>query len=125
MQRIIYSACLNQDTFECSLTTHTSVLHLVAPKVIEKSKKIYCGINHTRTVNCTVLRANPSYIRYSINGLSPAVQRRIYGDQNALQYTFDITPTALEHFHRFNVTANNSIGFDTCTYDLIHGGKKN
>ena len=93
--------------------------------MIEKSKKIYCGINQTRTINCTVQRANPSYIRYSINGLSPSVPRRTYGDQNELQYTFDITPTALEHFRSFNVTANNSIGFDTCSYELIHGGKIN
>lgn len=93
--------------------------------MIEKSKKIYCGINQTRTINCTVQRANPSYIRYSINGLSPYVQRRTYGDQNELQYTFDITPTAIEQFRSFNVTANNSIGFDTCSYELIHGGKIN
>ncbi|CAF0926468.1 unnamed protein product [Adineta ricciae] len=92
------------------------------PVVVEKFKKIYCGINQTRTINCTVLRANPSYIRYSINGLSPSVVRRTYGDQNDLFYTFDITPTSIEHFHLFNVTANNSIGFDTCTYELIHGG---
>jgi hypothetical protein len=93
--------------------------------VIEKSKKIYCGINQTRTVNCTVLRANPPYIRYAINGLSSSVQRRTYGDQHDLQYTFDITPSSVEQFHPFNVTANNSIGFDTCTYELIHGGKIN
>ncbi|UJR13684.1 hypothetical protein I4U23_000696 [Adineta vaga] len=92
------------------------------PVVAEKSKKIYCGINQTRTINCTVLRANPSYIRYSINGLSSSVVRRTYGDQNDLFYTFDITPTSIEQFHSFNVTANNSIGFDTCTYELIHGG---
>jgi len=99
------------------------VFHLVGPKVIEKSKKIYCGINQTRTINCTVLRANPPYIRYSINGLSPSVARRTYGDQNSLQYTFDITPTSIEQFRPFNVTANNSIGYDTCTYELIHGGR--
>jgi hypothetical protein len=93
-----------------------------APKVIEKSKKIYVGINQTRTVNCTVLRANPPYIRYAINGLSPSIQSRTYGEQHDLQYTFDITPTSVEQFRPFNVTANNSIGFDTCTYELIHGG---
>ncbi|CAF1573393.1 unnamed protein product [Rotaria sordida] len=92
------------------------------PNVAEKSKKIYCGINQTRTVNCTVIRANPPYIRYSINGLSPSVIRRTYGDQHDFLYTFDITPTSIEHFRSFNVTANNSIGFDTCTYELIHGG---
>ncbi|UJR35932.1 hypothetical protein I4U23_028673 [Adineta vaga] len=93
------------------------------PVVAEKSKKIYCGINQTRTINCTVLRANPSNIRYSINGLSSSsVVRRTYGDQNNLFYTFDITPTSIEQYHSFNVTANNSIGFDTCTYELIHGG---
>jgi len=98
-------------------------LCLVRPTVAEKSKKIYCGINQTRTINCTVLRANPAYIRYSINGLSSSVLRQIHGNQHDLQYTFDITPTSIEQFRPFNVTANNSIGFDTCTYDLIHGGK--
>ncbi|CAF1256280.1 unnamed protein product [Adineta steineri] len=92
------------------------------PSVIEKSKKIYCGINQTRTINCTVSRANPNYLRYSINGLSQSVVRRTYGDQNDLFFQFDITPTSIEDFHSFNVTANNSIGFDTCTYELIHGG---
>ncbi|CAF2574513.1 unnamed protein product [Rotaria sp. Silwood2] len=92
------------------------------PSVAEKSKKIYCGINQTRTVNCTVIRANPPYIRYSISGLSPSVIRRTYGDQHDFYYTFDITPTSIEHFRLFNITANNSIGFDTCTYELLHGG---
>lgn len=49
--------------------------------------------------------------------------RRTYDDHHDFQHTFDITPTSLEHFRPFNVTANNSIGFDTCTYELIHGGK--
>ncbi|CAF1099907.1 unnamed protein product [Rotaria sp. Silwood1] len=92
------------------------------PSVAEKSKKIYCGINQTRTVNCTVIRANPIYIRYSINGLSSSIIHRTYGDQHDFYYTFDITPTSIEHFRPFNVTANNSIGFDTCTYELLHGG---
>ncbi|CAF0790556.1 unnamed protein product [Adineta steineri] len=93
------------------------------PTVIEKSRKIYSGINQTRTINCTVVRANPTYIRYTINGLAPSIiQRPSGGDQNQLQYTFDITPTSIEQFRPFNVTANNSIGFDTCTYELIHGG---
>ena len=96
---------------------------LVRPTVAEKSKKIYCGINQTRTINCTILQANPTYIRYSINGLPSSVLRRTYGDQHDLHYTFDITPTSIEQFRPFNVTANNSIGFDTCTYELIHGGK--
>ncbi|CAF3667529.1 unnamed protein product [Rotaria sp. Silwood1] len=91
------------------------------PSVAEKSKKIYCGINQTRTVNCTVIRANPIYIRYSINGLSSSIIHRTYGDQHDFYYTFDITPTSIEHFRPFNVTANNSIGFDTCTYELLHG----
>lgn len=102
----------------------TFVFLLVAPKVIEKSKKIYCGINQTRTINCTVQRANPPYIRYSINGLSSSVVRRTYGDQHDLQYRFDITPTSTDQFRPFNITANNSIGFDTCTYQLIHGGER-
>ncbi|CAF3340991.1 unnamed protein product [Rotaria sp. Silwood1] len=92
------------------------------PTVTEKFKKIYSGINHTRTINCTVIRANPTYIQYTINGLSPSIVHRTNGDQNNLQYTFDITPTSLEHFRSFNITANNSIGSDTCTYELIHGG---
>lgn len=96
---------------------------LVAPKVLEKSKKIYCGINQTRTVNCTVLRANPPHIRYAITGLSPSVIRRTYDNQNDLQYTFDLTPTSSEQFGYFSITANNSIGSDSCTYELIHGGK--
>ncbi|CAF3615894.1 unnamed protein product [Rotaria sp. Silwood1] len=91
------------------------------PSVAEKSKKIYCGINQTRTVNCTVIRANPIYIRYSINGVSSSIIHRTYGDQHDFYYTFDITPTSIEHFRPFNVTANNSIGFDTCTYELLHG----
>jgi hypothetical protein len=107
------------------IKTFFFVLHLVGPKVIEKSKKIYCGINQTRTINCTVQHANPPYLRYAINGLSSSVIRRTYGDQHDLQYRFDITPTSLEQFRPFNVTANNSIGFDTCTYELIHGGKIN
>jgi hypothetical protein len=98
-------------------------LSLVRPTVAEKSKKIYSGINQTRTINCTVLRANPAYIRYTVNGLSPSVVRRTYGDQNTLHYTFDITPTSIEQFRPFNITANNSVGFDTCTYELIHGGR--
>jgi len=98
-------------------------LDLVRPTVIEKSKKIYSGINQTRTINCTVLRANPNYIRYTINGLSPSIIQRTHGDENNLYYTFDITPTSIEQFRSFNVTANNSVGFDTCTYELIHGGR--
>jgi hypothetical protein len=90
---------------------------------MEKSRKIYMGINQTRTINCTVLRANPTYIRYTLNGLSSSIIHRSYGDQNNLYYTFDITPTSIEQFRLFNVTANNSVGFDTCTYELIHGGK--
>ena len=97
--------------------------HLVAPKVLEKFKKIFTGINQTRTVNCTVLHANPPYIRYAINNLSPSVLRRTYGDNHDLQYKFDITPTSTDQFGVFSVSANNSIGFDTCTYELIHGGE--
>ncbi|CAF3629286.1 unnamed protein product [Rotaria socialis] len=101
----------------------TKQLHIeFRPSVVEKSKKIYSGINQTRTINCTVLRANPTYIRYSINGLSPLITRRIYDDKHDFHYTFDITPTSIEHFRPFNVTANNSIGSDACTYELIHGG---
>jgi len=92
------------------------------PTVLEKSKRIYSGINQTRTINCTVLRANPTYIRYTVNGLSPSIIHRTVNEQNNLQYTFDITPTSLNDFGLFNVTANNSVGFDTCTYELIHGG---
>jgi hypothetical protein len=98
-------------------------LDLVRPTVIEKSKKIYSGINQTRTINCTVLRANPNYIRYTINGLSSSIIQRSNNDQNNLYYTFDITPTTIEQFRSFNVTANNSVGYDTCTYELIHGGR--
>ncbi len=98
-------------------------IYLVRPTVIEKSKKIYSGINQTRTINCTVLRANPTYIRYTVNGLTPSIIHRTYNEQNGLYYTFDITPTSIEQFRSFNVTANNSVGFDTCTYELIHGGK--
>lgn len=98
-------------------------MFLVRPFVLEKSKKIYCGINQTRTINCTVLRANPTYINYEINSLSSTIVSQIYDDQHGFYYTFDIKPTSIEHFHSFNVTANNSIGFDTCTYELIHGGK--
>ena len=101
-----------------------SLSHLVRPVVAEKSKKIYVGINQTRTINCTVLRANPKYIRYSINGLSSAVQRRTHADQHDLFYTFEITPTSIEQFRPFNVTANNSIGSEACTYELIHGGTR-
>lgn len=90
---------------------------------MEKSKKIYSGINQTRTINCTVLRANPNYIRYTINGLPSSIIQRSHGDQNNLYHTFDLTPTSVEQFRLFNVTANNSVGFDTCTYELIHGGK--
>ena len=100
-----------------------SFVHLVRPVVAEKSKKIYCGINQTRTINCTVLRANPKYIRYSIHGLLPSVHRRIFSDANDFFYSFEITPTSIDQFRRFNVTANNSIGYDACTYELIHGGK--
>jgi hypothetical protein len=96
---------------------------LVRPTVNEKSKKIYSGINQTRTINCTVLRANPNYIRYTINGLSSSIIQRSNNDQNNLYYTFDITPTTIEQFRSFNVTANNSVGYDTCTYELIHGGR--
>ncbi|CAF2710923.1 unnamed protein product [Rotaria sp. Silwood2] len=93
------------------------------PTVAEKLKKIYSGINRTRTIiNCTVTRANPTYIQYAINGLSSSIIHRTYEDQNNLHYTFDIMPTSLEHFGSFNITANNSVGFDTCTYELIHGG---
>ena len=91
--------------------------------MVEKSRKIYLGINQTRTVNCTVVRANPTYIRYTINGLPSSIIQRTSGDQNQLHYTFDITPTSIEQFRPFNVTANNSIGSDTCSYELIHGGK--
>ena len=97
--------------------------YLVRPTVLEKSKRIYSGINQTRTINCTVLRANPTYIRYTVNGLSPSIIHRTVNEQNNLQYTFDITPTSLNDFGLFNVTANNSVGFDTCTYELIHGGR--
>jgi hypothetical protein len=93
------------------------------PAVVEKARKIYAGINHTRTINCTVARANPTYIRYTVNGIAPSMIRRTYGDQNGLFYTFDITPTSIEQFRPFNITANNSVGFDTCSYELIHGGK--
>ena len=96
---------------------------LVKPTVVEKSKKIYSGINQTRTINCTVLRANPNYIRYTIHGLPPSIIKRSQSDQTNLYHTFDITPTSVEQFQPFNVTANNSVGFDTCTYELIHGGK--
>ena len=97
-------------------------LIIVRPTVIEKSRKIYSGINQTRTINCTVIRANPSYLRYTVNGLSPSVIHRTYGDQHSLVYSFDIAPSSVEHFGFFNVTANNSAGFDVCTYELIHGG---
>jgi len=100
-----------------------SCISLVRPTVMEKSRKIYMGINQTRTINCTVLRANPTYIRYTINGLPSSIINRLYGDQNNLYYTFDITPTSIEQFRSFNITANNSVGFDTCTYELIHGGR--
>ena len=104
-------------------TTVSAVSRLVRPTVMEKSKKIYAGINQTRTINCTVARANPSYLRYTVNGLSSSVIRRTYGDQNGLFHTMDITPTSVDQFRPFNITANNSVGFDTCTYELIHGGK--
>ena len=96
---------------------------LVRPTVLEKSKKIYSGINQTRTINCTVSRANPSYIRYIINGLPSSIIHKSFGEQNGLYSTFDITPTSIEQFRLFNVTANNSVGYDTCTYELIHGGR--
>ena len=80
-------------------------------------------MNQTRTINCTVLRANPPYIRYSINGLSPSILRHVHANQHTFHYTFDIRPTSIEHFRSFNVTASNSVGFDKCTYQLIHGGK--
>ncbi|CAF0752618.1 unnamed protein product [Adineta ricciae] len=92
------------------------------PTVLERSRKIYIGINQTRTINCTVLRANPTYIRYTINGLPSSIIHRTYGDPTQMYYTFDIIPTSIEQFRPFNVTANNSIGYDTCTYELIHGG---
>ncbi|CAF0921735.1 unnamed protein product, partial [Didymodactylos carnosus] len=86
--------------------------------------KIYSGINQTRTVNCTVLRANPSYITFEIsNSLPNSIIRRINNEQNNdLYYAFEITPTNIEQFRPFNVTARNSVGFDTCTYELLHGG---
>lgn len=99
------------------------IYFLVRPTVFEKTKKIYLGTNQTRTINCTVLRANPSYIRYTVNGLPQSVIQRTYDQQNGLSYTLDITLTSVRQFGLFNITANNSVGFDTCTYDLIHGGK--
>ncbi|UJR33558.1 hypothetical protein I4U23_020998 [Adineta vaga] len=92
------------------------------PTVLEKSRKIYLGVNQTRTINCTVIRANPTYIRYTINGLPSSIIHRTYSEPNQMYFTFDITPTSTEQFHAFNVTANNSIGYDTCNYELIHGG---
>ncbi|CAF0738057.1 unnamed protein product [Didymodactylos carnosus] len=82
------------------------------PVCAEKSKKINSGINQTRTVNCTVLRANPPYITYEIsNSLSNSIIRRISSDQNDnLYYIFEITPTNIEQFRPFNVTARNSVG---------------
>ncbi|CAF3407139.1 unnamed protein product [Rotaria socialis] len=91
------------------------------PTVAEKVKKIYSGINRTRTVNCTVIRANPMYIHYKIHALTPSLISKEYDDQNPSYYKFDITPTSIDQFRSFNVTANNSIGYDTCTYELIHG----
>ena len=96
---------------------------VVRPTVIEKSKKIFAGINRTRTINCTILRANPTHIHYTINGLSSAIISRTYQGSNGLYYSIDITPTSIEQFHSFNITVNNTIGFDTCTYELLHGGK--
>lgn len=113
----IQCECLDERSTEI-----TSFSSSVRPRVAEKAKKIFVGINQTRTVNCTVLEANPNTIHYAIQGLSPNVQRRIHATENDLLFTFDLTPTSIEQFRPFNITANNSIGIDTCSYELIHGG---
>lgn len=61
-------------------------------------------------------------VHYTVTGLSSSIITRTHAVQKNQYFTIEIMPTGLEQFHSFNITANNSIGNDTCTYHLIHGG---
>lgn len=99
------------------------VLCLVRPTVSQKFRRVNARINSSIIINCTVIRANPFNIQYTVNGLPPSIIRYAGVDATGSHYSVEIMPTSIEHFHSFNITANNSVGSDTCTYQLLHGGK--